>query len=349
MSFNVGNYVVHKSKFEWGLGKITHVYDQQKVKVIFNNSTEKIIGNADNFLRILSNKVCILCLNDCMNEEVLSNGWIYHGSCYEAELSHMEKIRAISDNNNHIFSIINDIVRENETLKVQFVTTERTIQKINNPIYKLINAVFGKVTVENETIKLKNIKNKIESNIAKIDGLKMEIKDLCGSDLLNLLSNPKLTMLYDYWLSRPPDWDARRDSLLMLNPACEACDSPSNLHIHHIIPISKGGSHREDNLMVLCEECHSSQHGGKEFTYKERVSKSSFVKKLDVIKDAIRNEQDIQFVYKKYGGETTNRKIKPIELKKFNNLCVRGYCYMRNDERSFAIKKMSKVKICVPE
>lgn len=43
---------------------------------------------------------------------------------------------------------------------------------------------------------------------------------------------------------------------------CEWCgaEPPSDraLDVHHIVPIRSGGSHHEENLMVLCRSCHST-------------------------------------------------------------------------------------------
>ena len=35
----------------------------------------------------------------------------------------------------------------------------------------------------------------------------------------------------------------------------------SDSHIHHIIPLSQGGSTTLDNLILLCPICHSKIHG----------------------------------------------------------------------------------------
>lgn len=35
----------------------------------------------------------------------------------------------------------------------------------------------------------------------------------------------------------------------------------SNIHIHHKVPISKGGDHTLDNLALICEKCHSAKEG----------------------------------------------------------------------------------------
>ncbi len=42
---------------------------------------------------------------------------------------------------------------------------------------------------------------------------------------------------------------------------CRYCGSSDRiLHVHHIIPLSKGGSNSLSNLITLCEKCHSRKH-----------------------------------------------------------------------------------------
>ncbi|MFH7835179.1 MAG: HNH endonuclease [Candidatus Aenigmatarchaeota archaeon] len=41
---------------------------------------------------------------------------------------------------------------------------------------------------------------------------------------------------------------------------CFFCSSTSNLHIHHIKPVYKGGATEEKNLILICEKCHRSLH-----------------------------------------------------------------------------------------
>ncbi|WP_324736392.1 HNH endonuclease signature motif containing protein [Thermococcus sp. SY098] len=44
---------------------------------------------------------------------------------------------------------------------------------------------------------------------------------------------------------------------------CEVCGKklpPSALHIHHITPVSEGGTNRVDNIIVVCANCHNLIH-----------------------------------------------------------------------------------------
>ena len=47
-------------------------------------------------------------------------------------------------------------------------------------------------------------------------------------------------------------------------PHCEYCgiDNKKILQIHHIKPICEGGDNEEDNLIILCPNCHKSVHSG---------------------------------------------------------------------------------------
>lgn len=60
-------------------------------------------------------------------------------------------------------------------------------------------------------------------------------------------------------------WNVReyvlfRDKHLCQNPKCN-CKDPV-LNVHHILPRSKGGSNRPENLITLCETCHKAYHCG---------------------------------------------------------------------------------------
>ncbi|MFR3907754.1 MAG: HNH endonuclease, partial [Christensenellales bacterium] len=61
-----------------------------------------------------------------------------------------------------------------------------------------------------------------------------------------------------------------RDRYIAAHPLCEQCKRVGKItpaeEIHHILPLSKGGTHVESNLMALCKRCHSeitAREGGR--------------------------------------------------------------------------------------
>ena len=59
-------------------------------------------------------------------------------------------------------------------------------------------------------------------------------------------------------------WKRIRDRYAARHPLCERCLEEGRLtpveEVHHILPISKGGTHAETNLMSLCQSCHTKIH-----------------------------------------------------------------------------------------
>jgi len=56
-------------------------------------------------------------------------------------------------------------------------------------------------------------------------------------------------------------WSCIRNRYAAAHPFCEDCYKRGILtpmeEVHHILPLSKGGTHADDNLMSLCKSCHS--------------------------------------------------------------------------------------------
>ena len=56
-------------------------------------------------------------------------------------------------------------------------------------------------------------------------------------------------------------WRKIRDYFLAANPFCELCKRDGRYtdatEVHHIKPLSEGGTNDADNLMALCHSCHS--------------------------------------------------------------------------------------------
>jgi len=63
------------------------------------------------------------------------------------------------------------------------------------------------------------------------------------------------------------EWDRNRDRAIRRDQyRCQYCrrhDGPFvDLHVHHIQPISNGGTHELENLATLCNDCHTTLHSG---------------------------------------------------------------------------------------
>ena len=56
-------------------------------------------------------------------------------------------------------------------------------------------------------------------------------------------------------------WRRIRARQIKEQPMCQACEEQGHItpatEVHHITPLSKGGTHEAGNLMSLCTSCHS--------------------------------------------------------------------------------------------
>lgn len=74
--------------------------------------------------------------------------------------------------------------------------------------------------------------------------------------------NPETRKLYG------SQWRKIRQHHVRRNPFCQECLKNGRYvpveEVHHILPLSRGGTHSLDNLMSLCKSCHSkiSVHDG---------------------------------------------------------------------------------------
>ena len=59
-------------------------------------------------------------------------------------------------------------------------------------------------------------------------------------------------------------WKRIRDRYYAAHPFCERCLEEGRMtpadEVHHLVPVSKGGRHTDDNLMSLCRSCHNKVH-----------------------------------------------------------------------------------------
>lgn len=88
----------------------------------------------------------------------------------------------------------------------------------------------------------------------KIDGLNLEKSSI----------HSQLGSVYEQYWDVPPDWSWRRDQVIKRDGGCcrhcgrRRLGSRVPFHIHHVTPkFKKEGTHRIENLILLCEICHS--------------------------------------------------------------------------------------------
>lgn len=163
-----------------------------------------------------------------------------------------------------------------------------------------------------------------------------------------------LGQIYDAWPDYPPDWDTRRQNLISARGGrCEKCKTSSRLQAHHKMPFWKGGSNMQDNLELLCIDCHGHEHG-KDFRNKGFDEKHTAVSDKDeVIAQAIRSKSKITFMYKKFDESRGSRRtILPSDFvdvtsrrKQGFTRCISGHCDLRDETRRFAVHRMYKVEL----
>lgn len=80
----------------------------------------------------------------------------------------------------------------------------------------------------------------------------------------------------------PSDWNARRKKVYQRDGhKCQNCGTfggpkgNAELHAHHVVPKSKGGTHETTNLITICKECHDAIHGNKNAPTKDSSRDSS--------------------------------------------------------------------------
>ena len=174
------------------------------------------------------------------------------------------------------------------------------------------------------------------------------------SSKAGIMAKAELTVIYDHFLSYPPDFEERKVKVAARDgERCSKCGSGGVLHLHHIQPLSKGGTNKLENLMLLCERCHSQAHGRREFPETFENKGTAYAKRVDALRQAIREGRRVTFGYKKPKDKGyKKRTVKPAELFTLDHerdsgatFCVRGFCKTRQEDRTFSIKRMRGLKV----
>lgn len=68
---------------------------------------------------------------------------------------------------------------------------------------------------------------------------------------------------FDQWqgtgVLREPISDALRSRILERDRGCCWCGAADDLHVDHVVPVSRGGDNSDANLRALCGSCNSSK------------------------------------------------------------------------------------------
>ena len=173
---------------------------------------------------------CVICHSDCADGKCLSDGRVYHEACCSS------LVKEIDSNRAGIAAQMQEIARLDSEIAVA--------QSLR---YRLKSLIFGRsIDVEDLRRQVKLCQEAISQLNERKDG-----------------KQSQLDRLYDFWLTYPPDWEERVRAVRSGRRNCEKCGYPRGpRHVHHKTPISEGGSHKRENLLLLCERCHSRLHGG---------------------------------------------------------------------------------------
>ena len=265
--------------------------------------------------------ICELCSQLALDGIALSNGKMIHESCLESLHVKEQEIKS-------------EINAQHEKMS----RLRRKIDRHKGLVFRVVS-IFSKPNAD-----IADVEREITIIEKDIEKLSRVLVPLQAS----------AAQIYDYLLTYPPDWEERRKQVVERDSdQCSKCGNRNYLHLHHIKPLSKGGNNKIINLRLLCENCHSKEHGGRDFSGEFNNSETAFLKRIANIRYAIENGRKIKFGYKKPTDKGhKQRVVNPDELTNIphvrdsgSTLCVRGYCELRKAERTFALKRMRGLKV----
>lgn len=70
--------------------------------------------------------------------------------------------------------------------------------------------------------------------------------------------------------------EARKRTIKRLGMVCQRCGYLADnglIYLHHTVPLSKGGTHEDANLTLLCESCHAAAHGHGIYKWRDPLNK----------------------------------------------------------------------------
>jgi len=76
------------------------------------------------------------------------------------------------------------------------------------------------------------------------------------------------------------EWIKKKTGVSLGN-VCYNCGSTEDVELHHIVPLSLGGTNNITNIAVLCHKCHMASHYGRNINeYKSKKKPVQIKRKL---------------------------------------------------------------------
>jgi hypothetical protein len=128
----------------------------------------------------------------------------------------------------------------------------------------------------------------------------------------------------------PDDWDDRRKRVLERDDyECQECGATDTiLQVHHLTPISEGGSHNLNNLQAICRSCHADEHP-----------------KKVTISTALEENRRLRMKYSSSSG-TRVRELDPYALEMHEGIqYLVGHDYYRDELRHFRPTRIEWVEL----
>ena len=113
-------------------------------------------------------------------------------------------------------------------------------------------------------------------------------------------------------------------------------------------------SSESNSKSTTVEKNGAGRNDSRSRTVTSALESSASIPSSNVISTAINQKKRITFTYTKTGKKSETRRILPKRFKEYlhghnhaggSTTCVSGHCDMRKEDRSFAVHKMSNIKI----
>lgn len=148
-----------------------------------------------------------------------------------------------------------------------------------------------------------------------------------------------------FWPGYPPDWDTRKAGVLReADYRCQICGRRVPLDVHHIKPITAGGTNEFSNLRAICHDCHRGEHIGHDLS---RDFDNTPQQIKDAVYTALSQKRELYIVYEDKYHNVTERRVRPRRIiDRYGKKILIAYCYMRNeDNREFRLERMRSARI----